>query len=142
VKSVSGDGTLGGSSSSVDPSDPLGIGRHRRENVSKKQIKIDHPKGNKKQIKKYYTRQNELIDKFLGADDEERAALDESIKYAPKIKFAVNASFCVNLFLFVIQMYAAITTGSLSVRGPAGFSESDRDANLCSSFLQRLPMRL
>ena len=28
----------------------------------------------------------------------------------------MNASFTVNLFLFVIQMYAAISTGSLSVR--------------------------
>lgn len=94
----------------------MGFGQHRRTNTSKKQIKIDHPKGNKRKIKKYYTRQNELIDKFLGAEDEEANKIEEDIKYKPKIKFAVNASFAVNFFLFVIQMYAAISTGSLSVR--------------------------
>jgi len=81
-------------------------------------MKIDHPKGNKKKLKKYYTRQNQLIDQFLGAEDEEAAAIQEDIRYKPKIKFAVNASFTVNLFLFIIQMYAAISTGSLSVRPP------------------------
>jgi len=79
-------------------------------------MKIDHPEGNKKRLKKYYTRQNQLIDQFLGADDEERAAVEEDIRYKPKIRFAVNASFTVNFFLFIIQMYAAISTGSLSVR--------------------------
>lgn len=35
----------------------------------------------------------------------------------PRIKFAVYASFTVNFFLFVIQLYAAISTGSLAVSG-------------------------
>lgn len=33
----------------------------------------------------------------------------------PKIKFAIYMSSGVNFCLFVIQMYAAITTGSLSL---------------------------
>lgn len=33
----------------------------------------------------------------------------------PRIRFAVNASFLVNFCLFVIQLYAAISTGSLAV---------------------------
>lgn len=78
-------------------------------------MKIDHPKGNKKKLKKFYTRQNELIDEFLGAGDEERLAVEDDIKMGPKIKFAVYASFSVNFCLFVIQMYAAVSTGSLSV---------------------------
>lgn len=99
-----------------NPADPLDFGRHRRDNVSKKQMKIDHPKGDKRKLKKFYTRQNELIDQFLGADDEERLRVEEDIRVTPKIKFAVNASFVVNLCLFVIQMYAAISTGSLAVK--------------------------
>lgn len=102
-------------SSSIGGADPLDFGRHRRANTSSKQIKLEHPKGDKKRIKKYYTRQNRLIDQFLGAEDEEANKIEEDVKYKPKIKFAVNASFTVNLFLFAIQMYAAISTGSLSV---------------------------
>lgn len=99
--------------------DPLDFGRHRKDNLSKKQIRIDHPNGNKKGLHKFYTRQNELIDQYLGADDEERQGVEEKSRMGPKIKFAVNASFTVNFGLFVIQMYAAISTGSLAVLFPA-----------------------
>lgn len=95
--------------------DPMNFGRHRRDNVTQRQMKIDHPKGNKRKLKKYYTRQNELIDRFLGADDEERLLIEEMERMGPRIKFAVTASFVVNFCLFVIQMYAAISTGSLAV---------------------------
>lgn len=100
----------------ADPNpDPLNFGRHRRDNVSKSQMKIEHPRADKRKMKKFYSRQNEMIDQFLGADDEERLQVEEDIRVAPKIKFAVNASFVVNFCLFVIQMYAAVSTGSLSV---------------------------
>jgi hypothetical protein len=99
----------------VNSADPMNFGRHRRDNVTRRQMKIDHPNGDKKQLKKFYTRQNELIDQFLGSDDEERLAVEEDVRMAPKIKFAVYASFTVNFFLFVIQLYAAVSTGSLSV---------------------------
>lgn len=87
----------------------------KRENVSKKQMKADYPLGNKRKLKKYYTRQNELIDQFLGAGDEERLGVAEDIRMGPKIKFAINASFGVNFCLFCIQLYAAVSTGSLSL---------------------------
>lgn len=100
----------------IEPSlDPMLFERHKRDNVSKAQMKKDYPSGNKRKLRKYYTRQNELIDQFLGAGDEERLAIAEEIKMGPKIKFAVNASFIVNFCLFCIQLYAAVSTGSLSV---------------------------
>ncbi|KAK3384251.1 cation efflux family-domain-containing protein [Lasiosphaeria ovina] len=126
------------SSSAIETRDPLNIGRHRRENVSKKQMKIDHPAGNKRKLKKYYSRQNELIDKFLGADDEEANAVIDDTRYAPRIKFAVNMSFVVNLCLFVIQMYAAIATGSLSLFATA----ADAFMDLVSSFVMLVTSRL
>lgn len=89
--------------------------RRKRDNVTSAQMKKDYPSGNKRKLKKYYTRQNELIDTFLGSGDEERLAIAEEIKMGPRIKFAVNASFGVNFCLFCIQMYAAVSTGSLSV---------------------------
>ncbi len=108
--------------SSLNSADPMNLGRHRRENISKRQMKIDHPAGNKRMLKKYYTRQNELIDQFLGAEDEEANQVEEDAHYKPKIKFAVFASFSVNFCLFIIQFYAAISTGSLSVRSLASWS--------------------
>ena len=107
--------TTGVDADDVDNTDPLNFGRHRRENVTRRQMKIDHPRGDKKKLKAFYTKQNELIDQFLGADDEERLAVEEDIRIAPRIKFAVNASFAVNFCLFAIQLYAAVSTGSLSV---------------------------
>ncbi|KAK0707455.1 cation efflux family-domain-containing protein [Lasiosphaeris hirsuta] len=137
VHTVRDDSAL--SSSVANNTDPLDLGRHRRENVSKKQIKLDHPEGkNKKQIKKYYTRQNKLIDQFLGADDEEQNKIEEDIRFKPKIKFAVTASFFVNFFLFVIQMYAAIATGSLSLFATA----ADAFMDLVSSFVMLITSRL
>lgn len=106
---------MSSSSVAINEADPMNFGRHRRDNVSQRQMKLEHPNGNKRLLKKYYTRQNELIDQFLGADDEERITFEEDARLAPKIKFAVNASFIVNFCLFVIQMYAAISTGSLSL---------------------------
>ncbi|KAI1769429.1 hypothetical protein GGR53DRAFT_474361 [Hypoxylon sp. FL1150] len=126
------------SSAEVNPSDPLDFGRHRRENVSKRQMKIDHPNGDKRQLKKFYTRQNELIDQFLGADDEERLAVEEDARVAPRIKFAVNASFTVNFCLFVIQLYAAVSTGSLSLFATA----ADAFMDLVSSFVMLITSRL
>jgi hypothetical protein len=107
--------SMSSSAVEVDEADPMNFGRHRRDNVTQRQMKLEHPNGNKRLLKRYYTRQNELIDQFLGADDEERATSEEDARLAPKIKFAVNASFVVNFCLFVIQMYAAISTGSLSL---------------------------
>ncbi|KAJ0369910.1 hypothetical protein COL154_001716 [Colletotrichum chrysophilum] len=115
--------TDGADASTVDTfyrPDPYDFGRHRRDNVSKKQMKIEHPKGNKRKLSKFYTRQNELIDQFLGAEDEERQQVDEDARMGPKIKFAVNASFTVNFCLFVIQLYAAVSTGSLSLLVESG----------------------
>lgn len=98
-----------------DGSDPLSLGSRKHQNVSRRQMKVDHPKGNPKGMKKFYSKQNELIDQFLNSSDEERLqALDEA-KNGPKVKFAVNASFAVNFCLFVIQLYAAVSTGSLSL---------------------------
>ncbi|KAI1498970.1 cation efflux family-domain-containing protein [Biscogniauxia marginata] len=126
------------SGTEVNQADPLDISRHRRDNVTQRQMKIDHPKGNKKKLKKFYTRQNELIDQFLGADDEEQLQVEEDARIAPKIKFAVNASFAANFCLFVIQLYAAVSTGSLSLFATA----ADAFMDLVSSFVMLITSRL
>lgn len=99
----------------VNPADPLDFGRHRCHDTSLARLRSVHPNGKPRRIRKFYTQQNRLIDQFLGADDEERLKIEEDVRMGPRIRFAVNASFVVNLSLFIIQLYAAISTGSLAV---------------------------
>ena len=54
------------------------------------------------------------------------------------MKFAVNASFVVNFCLFIIQMYAAISTGSLSLFATA----ADAFMDLVSSFVMLITSRM
>ncbi|KAH8666963.1 cation efflux family-domain-containing protein [Xylariales sp. PMI_506] len=124
--------------STANPEDPLDIARLRREDVSEKQMKIEYPNANKRKMKAFYTRQNELIDQYLGSNDEERVSGEESDRVGPKIKFAVNASFTVNFCLFVIQLYAAITTGSLSLFATA----ADAFMDLVSSCVMLITSRM
>jgi hypothetical protein len=95
--------------------DPLSLSQHKKADVSRKQLKVDHPKADKKKLKKFYTRQNDLIDTFLASGDEERLGILDMQANGLKIKIAVYGSSAVNFCLFVIQMYAAISTGSLSL---------------------------
>ena len=95
--------------------DPLGFGQHKRGNVTTKQLKEDYPKARPRKMKKFYSKQNALIDQFLGSGDEERLAALDLEENGKKIKIAVYGSFLINLALFVIQLYAAISTGSLSL---------------------------
>ncbi|KAF2655690.1 hypothetical protein K491DRAFT_778516 [Lophiostoma macrostomum CBS 122681] len=118
--------------------DPLDLGKHRRPDVSQRQMKQDHPTANKKHMKKFYTRQNALIDQFLQSGDEERLAALDTIENGPKVKFAVNASFAVNFCLFIIQMYAAISTGSLSLFATA----ADAFMDLVSSIVMLVTSRM
>ncbi|KAK3066486.1 hypothetical protein LTS18_001689, partial [Coniosporium uncinatum] len=136
IRRVASDST--DSSNTIRGDDPLSLGVHKRPNVSSKQLKEEHPNANKKKLKKYYTRQNELIDRFLGSGDEERQQALDMIKNGPKIKIAVYGSTCVNFFLFVIQLYAAISTGSLSLFATA----ADAFMDLVSSTVMLITSRL
>lgn len=117
--------------------DPLDLGRHRRD-VTQKQMKADHPLAKPKHMKKFYTRQNALIDQFLQSGDEERLAALDHLQNGPKVRFAVNASFLVNFCLFIIQMYAAISTGSLSLFATA----ADAFMDLVSSVVMLVTSRM
>lgn len=118
--------------------DPLDLSRHRRENITQKQMKADHPLAKPKHMKKFYTRQNALIDQFLQSGDEERLAALDHLENGPKVRFAVNASFVVNFCLFIIQMYAAVSTGSLSLFATA----ADAFMDLVSSVVMLITSRM
>jgi len=72
-----------------------------------------------KRVKKFYNRQNALINAYLGSADEEAAEVQETLDNGWKVKLAVYGSTTVNFFLFIIQLYAAISTGSYSLFGTA-----------------------
>ena len=122
----------------LDGADPLGLSQHKRANVTQRQMELDYPQANKRRMKKFYTRQNALIDQFLESGDEERLAALDTLENGPKVKFAVNASFIVNFFLFVIQLYAAISTGSLSLFATA----ADAFMDLVSSVVMLITSRM
>lgn len=58
---------------STNPEDPFDIARLKRPSLSTKELKRDHPGGKARSLKKYYTRQNDLIDSYLGSAKEEEA---------------------------------------------------------------------
>lgn len=99
--------------------DPLSLKRAIKEDITKRTLKQDHPGGKVRKIRKYYNRQNALIDAYLGSLDEEAAEIEDNLKNGGKVKFTVYGSSTVNFFLFIIQMYAAVSTGSLALFGTA-----------------------
>ncbi|TVY91128.1 Metal tolerance protein [Lachnellula willkommii] len=101
---------------------------------------ILHPRKTRhvKKFKKYYNRQNALIDAYLEANDEEATEIQDQIDNGWKVKLAVYGSFSVNAFLFVIQIYAAVSTGSLSLFGTA----ADAFMDLVSSTVMVITSRI
>jgi hypothetical protein len=100
----------------IPPGDPYSLRASKYQDVTKQNILQRHKT---RKVKRYYNRQNALIDAYLGAHDEEAAEVEDQKENGGKIKFAVYGSTSVNLFLFVIQVYAAVSTGSLSLFGTA-----------------------
>lgn len=105
--------------------------------AKKSDEELKHLKGG---VKRFYKRQNELVDSFLSLDkmhkefqqltpmytiledqssDEEYASskteMTEAKEEGVKVKIAIYGSFAVNVVLFCLKIYAAIASGSLSV---------------------------
>jgi len=63
--------------------DPYSLHLRRKEDVSSKTLHAENPTGKSKKVKKvkkYYNRQNALIDAFLGSNDEEAAEVADQVK--------------------------------------------------------------
>ncbi|KAI9054943.1 hypothetical protein LZ554_002086 [Drepanopeziza brunnea f. sp. 'monogermtubi'] len=119
----------------IPPGDPYSLRAAKYEDVTKQNILQRHKT---RKVKRYYKRQNALIDAYLGAHDEEAAEVEDQKENGGKIKFAVYGSTSVNLFLFVIQVYAAVSTGSLSLFGTA----ADAFMDLVSSTVMLITSRM
>jgi hypothetical protein len=53
--------------------DPFSLSQYKRSDLDKKALRADYPKGRPRELKKYYKRQNSLIEAYLGSADEEAA---------------------------------------------------------------------
>ncbi|CZT52580.1 related to Metal tolerance protein 7 [Rhynchosporium secalis] len=128
----------GRSSSSDDPYSLKGYVQQPSETKFSQRVLPTRAGRKQRKVKKYYNRQIALIDAYLGSSEEEQSEIDDVKKNGGKVKFAVNASFICNFFLFIIQMYAAVSTGSLSLFATA----ADAFMDLVSSFIMLITSRL
>ncbi|KAG0374558.1 hypothetical protein BGX24_010249 [Mortierella sp. AD032] len=75
---------------------------------------IDAIKSNKK-VREFYREQNELISDLLDPPESREGHAEQEEKNQVKLKIAIYGSVGVNVLLFLLQLYAAISSKSLSL---------------------------
>ncbi|KAK9765999.1 hypothetical protein K7432_005230 [Basidiobolus ranarum] len=95
-------------SDTQDELDPLLLGSRRMSLDELKQVKKKHGKD----VYSFYEEQNQIIDDFLTPVNFVSSDQDSRLL---KVKIAVYGSFGANIALFALQLYAAISSGSLSL---------------------------
>ncbi|KAF8917316.1 hypothetical protein BGZ58_005135, partial [Dissophora ornata] len=68
-----------------------------------------------KQVREFYREQNELITDLLDPPEGREGAAELEKKNQVKLKIAIYGSVGVNVLLFLLQLYAAISSKSLSL---------------------------
>lgn len=99
-----------------------------------------------RKIKKYYQAQNEQIEQLLKPVDEHvRLAKEEQSSEALQFQIAVKGSFAANIILAILQLYAASSSGSLSLFTTMADSIFDPMSNLtlilCARAVKRVDPR-
>ncbi|CAG8032444.1 unnamed protein product [Penicillium salamii] len=117
--------------------DPLNLKQFKTTIVEQKKQWIPYSSGDEK-LSGFYKQQNEMIEGFLSSGDEERLKAEDEAQNGGKVKLAVRASFVVNFCLFIIQLYAAISTGSLALFATA----ADAFMDLVSSIVMLVTSRM
>ncbi|KII93308.1 hypothetical protein PLICRDRAFT_151886 [Plicaturopsis crispa FD-325 SS-3] len=127
-------------SSSVIPPDPFMI---RDRIVSEVDLAALRHRKKGKRVEKYQRRQNDLIQSLLKPMDEhtEEARVEEEHARVP-VRIAVWASLISNFCLCVIQMYAAISSGSLSLLATGIDSVFDIGSNVVLYWLHKKASRM
>lgn len=91
------------------------IGEIHEANISRKLINPSASSKNRK-VKDFYEAQNENIERLLKPVDEHvREAKEQQGDDQLKFKIAVYGSLAANIILAALQLYAAATSGSLSL---------------------------
>ncbi|KAF9364795.1 hypothetical protein BGX34_000342 [Mortierella sp. NVP85] len=68
-----------------------------------------------KKVREFYREQNELIAELLDPAEGREGAQEQEERNQVKLKIAIYGSFSVNVMLFLLQLYAAISSKSLSL---------------------------
>ncbi|KAF9586277.1 hypothetical protein BGW38_007558 [Lunasporangiospora selenospora] len=68
-----------------------------------------------KKVRDFYREQNELIDELLEPAESREGAAELEEKNQVKVKIAIYGSMGVNVLLFLLQLYAAISSKSLAL---------------------------
>lgn len=101
------------------------------------------PQGKAKDIHNFYCSQNETIERMLKSVEEHRAAAaHEQGKEQLKFRIAVWGSFAANIVLSILQMYGAISSGSLSLFTTMADSIFDPLSNLMLIMANRAVKRV
>ncbi|KAF8240815.1 CDF-like metal transporter [Tricholoma matsutake] len=124
----------------VLPLDPFNI---REGFLTEEQIAELRRRRKGKQVAKFYERQNDLIRSLLKPMQEhtEDARAEEDAARIP-VKIAVQGSLIANICLCILQMYAAISGGSLSLLETGIDSLFDAGSNFLLFWLHRKATRL
>ncbi|GBC06937.1 hypothetical protein RclHR1_07150007 [Rhizophagus clarus] len=86
--------------------DPLDLAPRRKSEEEIRQ--------NPKKVRSFYRDQNKAIDAYLTPIDN-RPTSEDTSRNLLRLKIAVDGSMAVNIILFGLQLYAAISSGSLSL---------------------------
>jgi len=119
-----------------------------RANTSRKRdgcgpITLNTKARNARRIEKFYEAQNENIERLLKpVDDHRRAAKEEGDANHLKYKIAVIGSFVANIILAILQLYAAISSKSLSLFTTMADSLFDPLSNLTLIMCNRAVARV
>jgi len=119
-----------------------------RANTSRKRdgcgpITLNSKARNAKKLEEFYEAQNENIERLLKpVDDHRRAAKDEDTANHLKYKIAVIGSFAANILLAILQLYAAISSKSLSLFTTMADSLFDPLSNLTLIMCNRAVARV
>ncbi|KAF9266063.1 CDF-like metal transporter [Marasmius fiardii PR-910] len=97
----------------------------------------------KNRVGKFYEQQNEKIEAMLKSlETHAQEGTDDAQENALKVKIAIRLSFIANCLLSVLQLYAAISSLSLSFFATAADSVFDPVANLLLGWLHHRSQRV
>jgi divalent metal cation (Fe/Co/Zn/Cd) transporter len=132
-------------SSAIKPESELAL---IRANTSRKRdgcgpITLNKKASSAKKLQEFYSAQNENIERLLKPVAEHRAAAkDEDTANHLKYKIAVIGSFAANIILAVLQLYAAVSSRSLSLFTTMADSLFDPLSNLTLIMCNRAVARV
>ncbi|KAK4505289.1 hypothetical protein PRZ48_003252 [Zasmidium cellare] len=123
-----------------------------KANTKAKRAAVCRPVGHGKdklkthKVLKFYENQNENIERLLKpVDDHVREAKEEQGAEALQFKIAVHGSFAANIILAILQVYGAVSSGSLSLFTTMADSIFDPMSNLtlilCNRAVNRVDPR-